>query len=341
MSQLVALPDKDKYVSVGRDATLRLWQADTLAHARTVPLPEKCWFNAAAYSETHKRLALCSAHSKLFLFDTSSMRPQRTWRLKTVGTALCVVEQPELASVWAGCLVLADTHGSVFVYDWDALLRGELRARYEARLHEGWIEKLSLSKEAGGLLSCGVDGRLKLHTLTVHGELRERHCLRSPAKRSICSFAYCVAHAAVATCGIERCIHWWSLSIEDPIATLYGHAAAVVSLACDEAHHQLLSLDVEGNVRVWDVRRLVCVQVLEATEGLPVSLMVHDPRTQALVLAHTYPRAHPSMDASRAAAQANALWATVVWHPGRCPGCVPPGPRRRCTGRSVCASDFW
>ena len=33
-------------------------------------------------------------------------------------------------------------------------------------------------------------------------------------------FAYSVPHAAVATCGIERQIHWWSLSIADPIVTV-------------------------------------------------------------------------------------------------------------------------
>lgn len=295
ITQLVSLPDKDKYLSIGRDATLRMWQADTLAHTRTIAMPEKCWLNAAAYCEKHRRLAMCSAHSKLFIYDTNSMRVQRTWRLKTVGSALCVIEQPELSSAWASSLVLGDTDGMIYVYDWGQLLLGTLTVRYEVRLHDGWIEKLSLSKEAGGLLSCSIDGKLKLHALTVHGGLRERHCLASPAKRAICSFAYCAAHAAVATCGIERCIHWWSLSIEDPIATLYGHAAAVVSLACDEANHQLISLDVEGNVRVWDVRRLACVQILEAIEGEPVSLMMHDPLQQSLILAHTFPSSNPSI----------------------------------------------
>ena len=140
ITQLVSLPDKDKYLSIGRDATLRMWQADTLAHTRTIAMPEKCWLNAAAYCEKHRRLAMCSAHSKLFIYDTNSMRVQRTWRLKTVGSALCVIEQPELSSAWASSLVLGDTDGMIYVYDWGQLLLGTLTVRYEVRLHDGWIE---------------------------------------------------------------------------------------------------------------------------------------------------------------------------------------------------------
>ena len=131
ISQLVPLPDKEKYLSIGRDATMRVWQYDTCAYSRTVALPEKCWINAAAYCETHRRLALASAHSKLFIFDTNSMRPQKTWRLKTVGTAVCVVEQAEVSSAWAGCLVLGDKDGMVYVYDWEKILAGELVVRHE------------------------------------------------------------------------------------------------------------------------------------------------------------------------------------------------------------------
>ena len=166
VTQILSIPDKDKYLTVGRDATMRLWQTDTLAHARTLQLPEKCWLNDAAYCETHRRVALASAHSKLLIFDTNTMRLQKAWRLTTVATAICIIEQPELSNAWAGSLVLGDKDGKVFVYDWDRILKHELIARYEVQLHDGWIEKLALSKEAGGLLSCSVDGKLKLSSLT-------------------------------------------------------------------------------------------------------------------------------------------------------------------------------
>ena len=190
-------------------------------------------------------------------------------------------------SVWAWAVRVAD--------DWERLLQNNFTPRLEVKLHEKWIEKISFCKEAGGLLSCASDGTLQLHTLTVHGDLKLRHKLHSPTGKPIMCFAYSAPHASVATCGIERQIHWWSLSISEPIATLYGHAAAVVSIVMDDANHQLISLDSESNVRVWDVRRFITVQVIPPLERSPVSILMHDPRMHTLLLAHNSLAAHPSI----------------------------------------------
>ena len=48
------------------------------------------------------------------------------------------------------------------------------------------------------LVSSADDGTLKLTSLTVHGEFRERHVLHSPSKKPITCFAYCAPHAALA-----------------------------------------------------------------------------------------------------------------------------------------------
>ena len=73
VSQLVYLPDKDKYLTVGRDATLRVWQVGTMQHLRTIQLSERGWLNDVVYCATHHRLALASAHSRLMIYDTNSM----------------------------------------------------------------------------------------------------------------------------------------------------------------------------------------------------------------------------------------------------------------------------
>jgi hypothetical protein len=204
MSQLLRMPDKDKYLSIARDSTMRLWSEDTLAHTRTIHLPDKCWINAASYCETHRRLALASAHSKLMVYHTESMRPQREMRLPTVGTALATVEQPELSAAWASCLLLGNKEGFVNMYDWEELAANNFEPKSKVRLHDGWIEKIELIRDAGGLLSCSADGTLKLHALGVHGDLKLRHVLQSPTNKAIVCFAYSAPNAAIATCGIER-----------------------------------------------------------------------------------------------------------------------------------------
>ena len=302
MTQLITMADKEKYLSIGRDATLKFWNFGTMQHARTVSLPEKSWVNAACYCASCSRLALATAHSKLLIFDTNTLRVQqgaasKGWRLPTVGTALCLVEWQELSVAWQSSLLLGDKEGTLFVYDWEKLLNNQLSPRLKIQLATSWIERISLSKEAGGLLSCSTDGTLQLHTLTVHGEFRLRNKVSSPTGKPIVCYAYSAPHASVATCGIERQIHWWSLSIAEPIVTMYGHAAAVVSLQMDDRNHQLISLDSESNVRVWDVRRFMTVQVIAPQENCPVSILLHDPLQQTLLLANTSVVSYPSSNA--------------------------------------------
>ena len=77
MSHLIRMSDKDKYLSIGRDATLRIWQTGTPHLTRVITMPEKCWINAVAYCTSNHRLALATAHSKLLIYDTNAFqRPQ-------------------------------------------------------------------------------------------------------------------------------------------------------------------------------------------------------------------------------------------------------------------------
>ena len=117
----------------------------------------------------------------------------QTWRLPTVGTALAIVEAAELSLAWSSSLVLGDKDGAVYAYDWETLLEGKnLDARLivpptppatgwtdRMQLHSTWIERLSLCKEAGGLLSSSSDGTIQLNALGVHGDLKVRASLPS------------------------------------------------------------------------------------------------------------------------------------------------------------------
>ena len=72
ISHVVMLGDKDKYLTLGRDATVRLWNRGSkggyLQHTKTVSLPEKGWAHALVYCEAHHRLAFATAHSRLVRF---------------------------------------------------------------------------------------------------------------------------------------------------------------------------------------------------------------------------------------------------------------------------------
>ena len=72
ITQLLYLPEmyKDKYLSVSKDNTLKLWRTRTLQHMRTMHLGEATgWINASLHLPDVKRFVLASALGKLLSVD--------------------------------------------------------------------------------------------------------------------------------------------------------------------------------------------------------------------------------------------------------------------------------
>jgi len=298
ITHLLHFADKEKYATLGMDSTLRLWHCGTLQHARTVPLPDAGWATDALYVPSIKRLAIATAHSKLTLYDSMNLKLLHSWRLRATPQCMCSLDeggQPE----WTNSLLLGDHSGVFSVFEWSALNAGRFVPKLEHKLHSGWIERLEYLRDLGGVMSCSSDGTLQLSDLG-RGTCSSRNRLSNPSAKPISSFAWCPSHAMVATCGVERHIHWWSPSIARPLMTLYGHAAAVTKVTIDESHHQLISRSVDQVVRVWDVRTHQCVQVIDPGKGQGAAVLVHDAINQCLLTADRAPIVHTSIFAKKA-----------------------------------------
>ncbi|KAL3905844.1 MAG: hypothetical protein SGPRY_010769, partial [Prymnesium sp.] len=263
VSCLFQLADKKKYGSLSSDGLLRLWHERSMQPARCVTLAEASHPTACLYAPGEKRLALSSSLCKLCLYDASSWKLTASWRLHSTGVSMGSLE----GGMEGGALLLGDQAGWLRVLGWPELVGGKLCPRSEHQIHAGWVEKVEWSKELGGLMSCSSDGTLLLSDMG-RGECTPRNKLSNPRGKPISCFVWCPAHAMVATCGVERCVHWWSPSISRPLVTLYGHAAPVSHVVLDEMHHQLISRSVDAVVRVWDVRMHRCVQ--ERTAAPPL-----------------------------------------------------------------------
>ena len=73
------------------------------------------------------------------------------------------VSAPDIAKEWADCLLMADTLGVLRVYEWQELVANRLQPRLTLKgFHEGWVHRIELVKDAGGLLSCSEDGWIKV-----------------------------------------------------------------------------------------------------------------------------------------------------------------------------------
>eukprot|EP00966_Prymnesium_polylepis_P335092 7390448-Prymnesium_polylepis.3 len=66
----------------------------------------------------------------------------------------------------------------------------------------------------------------------------------------------------MVSAGFDRELLVWSLAAERPHARMRGHFAPVMQLQLDESNIQVISLAQDETIRVWDMRTMRCIQVL-------------------------------------------------------------------------------
>ena len=113
---------RDKYLSISKDNTLKLWRTRTLQHMRTMHLGEGAgWINATLHLPHVKRFVLASALGKLLTFDSLTLRPTSSFRLPFVTQALTTLPEGDFLSpddFMAGSesedlVLLGDQHGKL------------------------------------------------------------------------------------------------------------------------------------------------------------------------------------------------------------------------------------
>ena len=206
---------KDKYLTLSKDNTLKLWRTRTLQHMRTVQLGEGTgWINAAIHLPDVKRLVLASALGKLHALDAHTLRVTSSFRLPFVPQALTTLPEGDFlttedfmpGSESEDLVLLGDQHGKLHFLHQAALAEpgasltsaaAGLLPHLTAQLHSTWVEKLEWVRDLGGLMSSSADGSLQLSDLS-RGAVVARHRVSNPSGKPIKSFAWCSKHAMVA-----------------------------------------------------------------------------------------------------------------------------------------------
>lgn len=81
-------------------------------------------------------------------------------------------------------------------------------------------------------------------------------------KKAINCLIYSKNYKLAATAGEERTIILWDIYTRKINKVLSGHMSGVISLTTNESMNQLISLSNDKNVRVWDIRNMLCIQSL-------------------------------------------------------------------------------
>ena len=84
----------------------------------------------------------------------------------------------------------------------------------------------------------------------------------------VSSVAFSKMQRVLVSCGYDHEINVWNPYVETRTSgKLRGHSCAVLSVCCVDGTYEAVSVDIEGNLRVWDLRTLVCVQTIASHEA--------------------------------------------------------------------------
>lgn len=291
----------DKYITCGRDGSLRMWSAGDVKHFKTVNNGAS-WITDSTYMPLSRKLVVTTVDRSISYYDVNRASYDLVGRVYASGTMGVPMTLNVLSNDSGERVIYGDSQGNVAMLlcstrEWPSrdLISTEHHRDY-LYLHEehtDWVTKLLWVPEMG-LLSTSLDCTIKTYDIT-----REKvvHTCDHHTK-GVHSLVYCSAYSVIASCGLERDVIVWHSSTGRRVGELVGHTASVAQIALDERLNHVFTLGVDSVIKVWDLRTHRCLQTIgtddwvKPGENRPTAL-VYDGVQRRLVTALTRPYVWP------------------------------------------------
>ena len=124
-------------------------------------------------------------------------------------------------------------------------------------VHSDWINKVMYINDLSAVASCSLD-----KTLCINDVERNYSRKLSAHTKCVYSFDWSPSYKFLASCGMDRLVILWNPITRRPLHTLTGHTSAVQDVLILEEKHQILSLSVDKQIKVWDIRNHRCIQTV-------------------------------------------------------------------------------
>ena len=118
---------------------------------------------------------------------------------------------------------------------------------------------LKFVPQIGLLATASLDSRIKFFEL---GRLNRVRIEFRGHEKACNGFVYNERSKLMASCGVERDVLLWSPFSPDNISRLSGHNSSCKCVCSIHGTNEIVSLDVEGIVKVWNLRHQHCLQTL-------------------------------------------------------------------------------
>ncbi len=130
--------------------------------------------------------------------------------------------------------------------------------------HESWVQCLAVSPDGETLISGGCDGVLAWRP--VEGNKAEPARVVQAHKPWVRSISFSPDGALVATCGTDKLVKLWSSADGTLLREFPGHTKDVYRVLFHPSGHLLVSGDLMGEVRHWEIATGRELRKLDATK---------------------------------------------------------------------------
>eukprot|EP01012_Entosiphon_sulcatum_P039997 TRINITY_DN53619_c0_g1_i1.p1 TRINITY_DN53619_c0_g1~~TRINITY_DN53619_c0_g1_i1.p1 ORF type:complete len:1158 (-),score=109.58 TRINITY_DN53619_c0_g1_i1:4-3477(-) len=171
--------------------------------------------------------------------------------------------EPESDTPTSEYILLGLRNGVLQMYSLNTPIGAPVPPTFSNHLHLSTISKVKYSAFLGGLITSSWDTSLKLTNLETSQVLRTLGgpTSHSGHSKSVFSFDWSEDAKLIASCGAERTVFLWNPFISQPILTLDGHQAPLVT-ACFYESYYLATLSADKMVKLWDLRTFQAVNTL-------------------------------------------------------------------------------
>ena len=247
---------------------LFLWDVHTLARIGTILPPVLLrkqpffhnghaydWVVSSTFNSFDRKLLLgCVDGSVMMYYIKSLLSPPvlaETRHLIHVPT--CLQTEAQVKDI-ACCLLAGGVEGHCMIYGmepWGLILN--------KKFHRKAVTKIAMLSDVG-FMSSGLDGRLQLADLTHWDTVRsfDGH------QGGVLTFCYSQHLHLAASGGEDSEMILWNPFQKQCVARLTQHMAPIIGIyVMEKFNHQLVSVSEDKMVKIWDVRKMKCIQTIK------------------------------------------------------------------------------
>lgn len=204
-----------------------------------------------------KKIVTSSADRTMIIWEHKHMKKIK--QITTYNPQLCLWYDPDSHMLFSGCT-------DAMIYTWD--LNNYYKRPFKLEGHQDSVMHLLSFPELNVLWSASMDKTIKLWDLKT-GTCRET---KTGHNKGVHMLAYAKEYRCLLSAGCEQDVYVWNPLSNTLVHQMKGHDKPLVGVHAFDDSPEVISIDVDGKIMIWDVRTFKCVQKLRPPEITPNSI---------------------------------------------------------------------